>query len=362
MLRKKVECMNVLVIGAGPTGLTAALALASRGISCRIVERRTEPSKLSRAVGIMPTTVDIFHSLGAADALLSEAMKLRKIHLTRSGKTLMLLDTSESTNSNRMMVGLPQNRTEEILRDVLHARKVYVDYGLSVEKISTDNQAASVTFSDQTTDIYDWVIAADGLHSTTREQLGIDYPGYDLPGEWSIADVDVAGVFDPKIVRIDVQEPGNNFLMILPIEARRVRIVSSTPDALAAMTLPLDIENVRRTGVFHMSIRQAETYHKGRVLLAGDAAHSHSPVGGKGMNLGIADAVAAVAAIVDGTVENYTHERHQIGASILKKTEVVRKIITSNSFFSKTFLGFAAKLVVSVPIVRRMFMKNLTEL
>lgn len=354
--------MKTLVIGGGPTGLTAALELATRNISCRLVERRTEPSVLSRAIGIVPSTIDALKRLGIGEAILAEAMPLRKIELVREGKALMRLDNTTPEFRNRVILGLPQNRTEDILRSALAERDVEVEYGVSVEAIKTDDQSATVQFSDGKTESYDWVIAADGIGSLAREQLGIAYPGIDLPGKWSIADVDVAGDFDPELVQLDVQGPGNSFLMILPIEARRARIVSSTPDALAAMNQSLEIETVRRRGEFQISIRQAETYSKGRVLLAGDAAHCHSPLGGKGMNLGMADAVAAATAIATGQVDNYSAARRIAGADVLKSTEVARKITTSNNPAVKALLWLVTRVVPSIPAAHRAFMRLLTQL
>jgi 2-polyprenyl-6-methoxyphenol hydroxylase-like FAD-dependent oxidoreductase len=354
--------MKVLVIGAGPTGLTAALELSAHGVNCRIVERRTEPSKLSRAVGIMPATIKALEPLGVAGAILSEAMPLRKIRLMRSGKTLMSLDNRSAEFRDNVIIGLPQNRTEEILRDELAARNVQVEYGLTVNGVTTDDQTATVRFSDNTTETYDWVIAADGIKSIARDQLGIAYPGLDLPGEWSIADVDVGGDFDPELVVLDIQAPGNIFSMVLPIESRRARIVSSTPDALAALTQPLEIDNVRRTGTFRISIRQAETYRKGRVLLAGDAAHCHSPVGGKGMNLGMADAVSAARAIINDQVDEYSEERHRIGVVILRMTEAARVMAMSNNPYAKAVIWVAAKAIQSLPVAHRTFMRLLTKI
>lgn len=354
--------MKTLVIGAGPTGLTAALALVASGASCRIVERRDEPSTLSRAVGIMPVTIDLLGPLGAAAPVLAEAMPLRQILLTRAGKPLMKLDNRLSEHKSRVMLGLPQNRTEEILRDVLFQSGVRVEYGLTVSDVTTNPNHVTAGLSDGSSERYDWAIAADGIGSRTREQLGIKYPGYDLPGEWSIADVDVAGEFDPELVRLDVQAADGVFTMILPIERRRARLVSSTPNALTALADAVEIENVRRTGTFEISIRQAEFYRKDRVLLAGDAAHCHSPLGGKGMNLGMDDAVAAAHAITTGNVEVYSTERHRIGAGILKKTEAARRIVTSNNLIAKMVLSFATSAVSNLPIARRAFMKALTEL
>lgn len=354
--------MKVLVIGAGPTGLAAALGLASHGIRCRIVERRTEPSLLSRAVGILPPTVDTLKILGAGESILAEAMPLRKIKLVRGGKTLMQLDNTKSEFRDRVILGLPQNRTEEILRDALVEREVLVEYGVSAESIHTDDEAASVQFSDGSDEKFDWVIAADGINSATREQLGIAYPGIDLPGEWSIADVDIGGDFDPELVRIDVQGPANSFQMVLPIEARRARLVSSEPDALAALNHPIEIENVRRTGTFQISIRQASSYLCGRVLLCGDSAHCHSPLGGKGMNLGIADAVAAADAVALNQVSAYSAARHSAGAKVLRTTEAARKLVTSNMPFAKAVIWASTRVIASVPAMHRAFMRNLTQI
>ncbi|WHI53316.1 NAD(P)/FAD-dependent oxidoreductase [Microbulbifer sp. MLAF003] len=353
--------MDVLIIGAGPTGLTAATALASKGIICRVVERKSEPSELSRAVGIMPVTIDALKSLGVADAFLAEAMPLRKMHVLRDEKTLVYLDNSGNEYRDRVPLGLPQNRTEGILRDALMDKGVQVEYDLSVTKISTSADKAEVHFSDNTSGEFDWVIAADGIQSTVREQLQIGYPGIDLPGKWSIADVDIVGDFDSEEITLDLYGRDCQFTLILPIEKYRARIASSTEDALGNMRLPLNIGSVRRTGTFQISIRQAETYRKNRVLLAGDAAHCHSPVGGKGMNLGMADAIAAAMSIVYGNVDQYSYTRRKVGASVVKKTEIARYLISSENPLAKSLFWFSAKCISSIPPLHRAFMKQWTS-
>jgi len=355
--------MKILVIGAGPSGLTAAAALTAKGIECRIVERRTAPSELSRAVGILPATIRLLQELNSADAILAEAMPLRKIHLTRHGKTLLKLNTGGEGFEDRIIRGLPQNRTEEILRD-LQSRGIAVEYGLEVTGISTDTQIAEVSLSDGSNANFDWVIAADGINSITRSMLNIPYPGYDLPDPWSIADVDVEGEFDPELVQLDVQGKNNTAIIILPIEARRARIVASSPDALATFAEfdhPLQIANTRRTGTFTISVRQAESYQKGRILLAGDSAHCHSPVGGRGMNLGMADAAAAVDAIINAQTDNYTHQRHEIGRKVLNTTEAARRMVVSNNPLSALGLSLAAGAIGSVPAARRAFLRRFSE-
>lgn len=354
--------MTVLVIGAGPVGLTAALALTHAGIACRIVEKRAEPSVLSRAVGIMPATAQALEQLGAGDTIRTEGMAINRMTLKRGTSVLMALDVTKGGLGNDVMIGLPQNRTEEILRDALHSKEVVPEYGVAVDDVTTTDTNAAATFADGTTVEFDWIIAADGVHSTARNCLGIIYAGFDLPGKWSIADVDVGEPFDDAGVTVYVQGAQNTFVMVLPIEPRRARIVSSTGNPLDVLPEPLNIKDVRKTGAFEISIRQAETYVKGRVLLAGDAAHCHSPVGGKGMNLGIADAIAAAQAIKNATTASYTADRHAAGARVMAASEAGRKVITSNNPFVKAGTTLVMFLAGKVPAMGRVFMRRLTQL
>lgn len=168
--------------------------------------------------------------------------------------------------------------------------------------------------------------------------------------------------FDEGGVTVYVQGDGNVFVMVLPIEYRRARVVSSTDDALAALPETLNTKGIRRTASFDISIRQAETYKKGRVLLAGDAAHCHSPVGGKGMNLGIADAIAAAQAIATGETGGYSQARHAAGARIMAASEAARKMIVSNGILVKLATFLVTFLIGRKPACGRTFMRNLTRL
>ena len=354
--------MNILIIGAGPTGLSTALDLAQNGVVPEIVEKRTAPSELSRAVGIMPFARDHLRKSGVADAILEEGMPFRKWSVSQGSKILLELDLSKVVKPEECMIGLPQNRTEQLLVEAAKGLGVAVKYGTEVTKVETSDLAATVTFSGGSVKSYDWVIAADGKDSVVRTQLEIPYPGIDLPETWSIADVDVGEGYDPEQIKLWIQGKDGLFVLVLPIEHKRLRVVSSTPDCLEAMPAKLDIRNIRRTGTFNISVRQAATYNKGRVLLAGDAAHCHSPVGGRGMNLGIDDGFSISRAILNDRVADYTDARHRIGTTVLKKTESARRMVTSESFFKRWILSTAFCLVQHSKPLQRTLFRKLTKL
>lgn len=351
--------MKVLIIGAGPVGLTAALEFARNKITPEIVEKRTEPSTISRAVGIMPASINHLKPLGVGDAIVAEGMALKKIQTFHGKKQLMKFDCSSSLKDSEVMIGLPQNRTETLMREALEKHNVIVKFGCEVVDVENLIDKVKVTFSDNSSKVYDWVIGTDGVNSTTRTKLGIPYIGYDLPETWSIADVGLNGGYDTEEISVFIQEGSEgDFIMVLPIEKKRLRIVSSTPDCLKSIPMKLDINTIHRTGIFKISIKQAETYKKGRVLLAGDAAHCHSPVGGKGMNLGIEDAVVAVNSILNENTEEYTALRHNKGAAVMRKSERIRKFISSPKFFPKLFASVACKILHYIPFLQTRLLRS----
>ena len=257
--------------------------------------------------------------------------------------------------------GLPQNRTEALMTEGLQRLGVEVGYGVAVETLEAGEADVSATFSNGASKRYDWAIGADGVRSSVREALGIGYHGYDLPGLWSVADVDV-GPASIDHFTAWIQGEGGLFVFAIPIAERRLRLASSAPDVMKRLPVGLDVVNVRRSGTFALGVRQAETYRKGRALLAGDAAHCHSPVGGRGMNLGIDDAVRAAEAILRDDVDAYVARQHALGARVMAQSERGRRFVMAEDMPRRLATWATCQALQRSTWLQRRFLKMLGTL
>ena len=314
--------------------MTAGIELARRGIHAKIIDKKPAPSKLSRAVGILPSSLDILAPSGVTSHLLEEGIKIQEARVFSGTQKVLSLSLKGGRPERDYIIALAQDRTEEILRKALIRFGGSVIFGQELIDLDQNEERTVVRTSDGNESVYDIVIGADGINSKTRESVGIEYPGFDLPETWSIADVDVQnwpnkGVFTACLLS------GGRVVVIVPLEADRYRVISNTEDALATLPLQMNVITKHREGQFKISIRQATCYNMGRVFLAGDAAHCHSPVGGRGMNLGISDAAELVSRITTNRFNEYSTSRRQAAVKIIEGSEKARKLLTSRSFLTR---------------------------
>lgn len=347
--------MKILIVGAGPTGLTAAVELTRRGFKPRIIDRKEAPSPLSRAVGINARSLDILQESGITEKLLARGIKLQSVNIHENGKIIGAIHFKKLPHRHKFLLALPQNETEEIMSEALHKLGGKTEYHCALTSLKIEHGKAVVTINDGAPEIYDLVIGADGAHSKTREFCAIEFPGYDYPTRWSIAD------FESEDWQKDADLfliPGGHVRFIVRIGKDRYRAVADQPEAIAGIPGPLHVDQLHRADSFVIAVRQATTYQKPPVYLAGDAAHVHSPAGGRGMNMGIEDAWDLARRIVENDLDGYTAARHPVGAHWLKLSERMVRGATATSpagrFLRRLFLMIVSTFpVLQIPLLVR---------
>ncbi|MEE9387732.1 MAG: FAD-dependent monooxygenase [Paracoccaceae bacterium] len=351
--------MKILIAGAGPVGLTAGVELARRGAQVQIIDRRKGGSALSRAVGINPKSLDILTPSGVTNQLLAQGVTYRDVRMYRGAKIWARLRLTDAPiqHGHNIMLGLPQDQTETILRNTFFGLGGTISYSKELTGLHQTDDTVTASIADGSEITADYLIGADGLRSATRQALGIAYHCTPLPDIWSISDVDVDNW--PHLTSATIcLMPKGRLAAIVPLGGTRLRFISNTPDALHEFPLDLNVTQVHRKASFQVSLCHVDTYSKGRVFLAGDAAHSQSPAGGRGMNLGISDAADLAARLMGGDLDGYTASRLSEGTKIMAGAETMRKILTSKNPATRLAVLTGIKLVSSIPALRAKFASN----
>jgi len=336
----------VVIAGGGPTGMTLAAELALAGVDVAIVERRvTAELPGSRAGGLHSRTIEVFDQRGIADRFLAEGQTAQ---VAGFGDTR--LDISDFPTRHPYGLGLWQNHIERILAGWVDELDVTIYRGREVTGVAQDAAGVDLELADGERFRAAYLVGCDGGRSVVRKAAGIEFPGWDPTTSSLIAEVELTG--EPELgVREDAR--GLNAIGKVEYEIRdgevvwqeggsfRVMLAEEHVGATAEPTLrdlsegliavygtDYGIHSPTWISRFTDMTRQAAAYREGRVLLAGDAAHVHSPVGGQGLNIGVQDAVNLgwkLAAVVkqaspDRLLDTYHAERHPIAARVLRNT------------------------------------------
>jgi 2-polyprenyl-6-methoxyphenol hydroxylase-like FAD-dependent oxidoreductase len=330
---------QVLIAGAGPTGLVLALYLTKAGARVRVIDRTTGPGTTSRALVVHTRTLEFYRQIGLADAAVDRGVTFRAVNLWVRGRKAARAPFGEmgvGLSPYPYMLILPQDEHERLLIEELGRLGVTVERqtelisfteagGRILARLRMPNGAAQ-------TCVADYLGGCDGARSTVREQLGIGFPGGTYAHVFYVADTEANGpVLDGELhIALDDAD----FLGGFPMKGQgRMRFVGTVRDGTGASREPswedvdrrmaqqlrLDVTKVRWFSTYHVHHRVAVAFRRGRAFLLGDAAHIHSPVGGQGMNTGIGDAVNLawkLAAVLRGCADAAvldTYEPERIG-------------------------------------------------
>jgi 2-polyprenyl-6-methoxyphenol hydroxylase-like FAD-dependent oxidoreductase len=359
---------QVLIVGAGPSGLMMAAQLLRYGVVPVIVDTRQGPTSQTKALAVQARSMEIYRQMGLSGQALKEG-KLAEGAVLHRGEAVMaripLKEIGAGQTPFPYVFMLPQSKNERILLDnlTLNCCPVYWETSLNTLSQTADGADAVLQTGDTTHTLHaDYVIGADGAHSVVRKQLGIPFSGDTYAHKFYLADIKFKDGFDDDCLHMFLSSGGFAAFFLMP-EERTYRVVGNLPAALdkdgvtfeevlphlrAVTAQPLNVEQHNWFTVYKLHHRMADKFNEGGCFLIGDAAHIHSPVGGQGMNTGLQDAYNLawkLAGVVTGQLKpgilsSYAEERMPVARALLKSTDRAFNVVTSQNIFANLFKRF----------------------
>ena len=373
---------NVLIAGAGPVGLIMAIELVRYGVAVRIIDRAPQRTDKSKALVIWSRSLELLARAGCSAALVDAGYKVNSVNISADGKSIARFTLEGLPTAYPYGLMIPQSDTERLLDEFLNSLGVKVERMVELTQFtaSDDKVVSTLRHADGAEEIAEtsWLIGCDGAHSTVRHQLGMEFHGETSLIDWILADIHLENI--PRAPEINVVWHSDGLLATFPIAEDRYRIIAdvgvvpensnpSTEPTLEEVQAILDRRfpgGVRATdpiwlSSFRVNERKVTDYRAGRVFLAGDAAHVHSPAGGQGMNTGMQDACNLawkLALVVRGIgsenlLDSYSAERSPIADQVLKVTGRVTSMATLTGKLKQSLRNHAIALVLGLPVVRK---------
>jgi 2-polyprenyl-6-methoxyphenol hydroxylase-like FAD-dependent oxidoreductase len=335
---------DVLVVGAGPTGLTLAASLLHRGANVLVADRLAAGANTSRAAAVNARTLEVLEGIDVSSRMVKAGLIAPRFTIRQGEHLLIPIDFSELPTKYPYTLMISQATTEALLLARLAELGGEVVRPKALTRLSQDRDGVTAAFDDGDTIRARFVMGCDGAHSTVREQAGIGFAGGEYAESFTLADVRLSGKAPTDEVILFYAMNGLNVLAPLPGGVHRIVAPSDHAPEAPSADFVQDIMDTRGFGPgrsvvtelvwgsrFRIHHRVADSYRAGRVLLAGDAAHLHSPAGGQGMNLGIQDAVVLADVLhggSDAALDAYSAGRRPIARAVLATTGRLTRLAT----------------------------------
>lgn len=378
--------IDVLIVGAGPVGLFCANEVIRHGLTCRIIDKKKTISDKSKALGIHIRTLDVLEDCGLIDEFLKQGQRVIGAILKSKGKTLLQANFEGVTADRHYLIDLPQNKTEAILYQSLQNKSVQVEWNSELFHLSqsANEVSALIKKQDDSTETItaNWLIACDGSHSTVRHEVHADFKGSSYQQGWWLADLLIDWKVSDNHMAIYLSDKGP--LACFPMGNKRYRIVMTAPQGSTGDPALTDIEQEfkKRSSdpaqfshpvwltQFSIHHRQIQQYRYGRIFVAGDAAHIHSPMGGQGLNTGMQDIYNLVwkLALVQKEKSNvdllnsYHAERFPVGQAVLKKTDIMTRMILLKNPLAISLRNAFIQCVTSFKTIKNIMVNDIAEL
>jgi 2-polyprenyl-6-methoxyphenol hydroxylase-like FAD-dependent oxidoreductase len=394
-MEDRVAHYDVLIIGAGPTGLVLALWLTKLGAKVRIVDKTAEPGTTSRALAVQARTLELYRQLDLANAIVERGHKVPAVNLWVKGEPAARLPFetvgSDLTPYSFLQI-FPQDQHERLLIERLEQLGVSVER--RTELIGFTDEGDRVTIRLRGPEGHEdfceasYIAGCDGARSIVRETIGTGYPGGTYRQLFYVADVEAAGPAVDGELHADLDEA--DFLAVFPLAGEgRARLIGTVRDERADRAdtlkfedvsnraiehLKVDVRRVNWFSTYHVHHRVAEHFRNGRAFLLGDAAHIHSPAGGQGMNTGIGDAInlawklAAVLAgrAPDGLLDSYEAERIGFARRLVATTDRVFSFVTAEGRIADILRTRVAPVlfprIISFEVVREFIFRTVSQI
>lgn len=374
----------VLIVGAGPTGLVLALWLAKAGVPFRLIDQKKSPGEGSRAMAVQARTLEFYHQLGIVDSVIAAGFRLDQVHLRdRSGEiaSIPLGEVGKSESPYPFALSLPQDDHERLLIGQLHKLGIAVEWETELTSFVHGAEGVNATLKKTNGESIwtgQYLCGCDGASSAVRHGLGIGFPGGTYDQLFYVADAEAVGPWSTHEINAHIAV--RTLCLAFPIRTLGMfRFIGLIPDRLrgrddiAFADFQKDVEDVTATRItrvnwfstYRVHHRVADRFQIGRVFLAGDAGHIHSPAGGQGMNTGIGDAVNLawkLAAVLGGRAGSqilytYDAERRPFARSLVATTDRVFDAVVGRTIFARlirtVFAPYVLPFILGFSAVRR---------